>query len=155
MMQSIGKKDGQKRARDQGEQSSRDLLFADHETLAIGRLLPAVAALVVAGLSAIVPPPPARIARLHQCAIFDLCYSSLQVPSWNRGFKINPDQNLGRCKEIERGKEGAIDLGRCRTESVSFCRESFVKKCESKNLVEIERKGFDTWKNVSSKELIL
>ncbi|KAI3521060.1 hypothetical protein L1887_10519 [Cichorium endivia] len=35
---------------------------------------------------------------------------------------------------------------------MSFCMESFVKKCDSKNLVEIERKRFETWKNMSSKE---
>ncbi|KAI3751232.1 hypothetical protein L2E82_22280 [Cichorium intybus] len=33
-----------------------------------------------------------------------------------------------------------------------FFMESFVKKCDSKNLVEIERKGFETWKNMSSQE---
>ncbi|CAH1445428.1 unnamed protein product [Lactuca virosa] len=33
-----------------------------------------------------------------------------------------------------------------------FFMESFAKNCHAKNLVEIEQKGFETWKNMSSQE---
>ncbi|KAJ0525655.1 putative chromatin remodeling & transcriptional activation HMG family [Helianthus annuus] len=32
------------------------------------------------------------------------------------------------------------------------CRESFVKNCDAKSYIEIDRKGFETWKNMSSEE---
>ncbi|KAI3509190.1 hypothetical protein L1887_24279 [Cichorium endivia] len=67
--------------------SDRGTILDDHvseiQSLNLDILPSTIATLVVAALSAIVPPPPARTARPHQCIIFDLCYSSrLQVPSF-------------------------------------------------------------------------
>ncbi|KAF5790433.1 putative chromatin remodeling & transcriptional activation HMG family [Helianthus annuus] len=33
-----------------------------------------------------------------------------------------------------------------------FFMESFVKNCDAKSYIEIDRKGFETWKNMSSEE---
>ncbi|XP_076903710.1 high mobility group B protein 7-like [Bidens hawaiensis] len=58
-------------------------------------------------------------------------------------------------KEVKKLKGVNVEEQRFRDEPRSefrFFMESFVKNCDANSYIEMDRKGFETWKNMSSKE---
>ncbi|KAI9156619.1 hypothetical protein LWI28_009634 [Acer negundo] len=90
-------------------------------------------------------------------ALYDMhrheCRPTVEVKRF-KGFREKPNECRNKV-EVKRFKvmcEKPNVLKQCPSANFDLIRESFEKNCNIENMIEIDRKGFEAWKNMSNEE---